>query len=92
MMGGGIWVNSQVGQGSTFRFTLCFGPAEASLPVQPLSRAQLAGVRVLVIDDNEINRSILAETLAHWGMVVTLAESGAQGIATLQAPPTTRCN
>lgn len=87
MMGGRIWVNSQVGQGSQFHFTATFGVAE-SRPVVPPASADLhnlAGIRVLVVDDNRTNRRILKETLARWEMRPTSVDSGMSALSELSA-------
>ena len=84
MMGGRIWVESEVGHGSHFHFTARFlVPADAMTPV-PVRRASLAGVRVLVVDDNNTNRRILKETLSGWGTDVAIAESGRAALDALQ--------
>ena len=85
MMGGALRVDSVPGQGSSFSFTV---EATVSMPrpVAPeLSTERLAGMRVLVVDDNAINRRVLQEMLVRWGMRPVLAESGAAALAILDA-------
>jgi CheY-like chemotaxis protein/HPt (histidine-containing phosphotransfer) domain-containing protein len=77
LMGGRMWVESAAGGGSTFHFTARFGvqPGHASL-LEADAAISLAGVRVLVVDDNRTNRWILEEILTHWGLRVTALASG----------------
>ena len=85
MMGGRITVTSEVGRGSQFRFAAPFGvqsPSEA--PPRP-SAATLHDLRVLVVDDNATNRTILQELLTNWRMEATTVESAATALAAMNA-------
>jgi signal transduction histidine kinase/CheY-like chemotaxis protein len=84
LMQGRVWVESQVGVGSTFHFTARFSPVTALIERQPSASLEaLVGVRVLVVDDNATNRRILETMLSTWGMIVDLAESGPEALAVL---------
>jgi len=72
MMGGKITVESEFGRGSTFRFSARFGRSlrpEAALAQPPV--VDLHGVRVLIVDDNATNRTILQSWASAWGMIPT---------------------
>jgi PAS domain S-box-containing protein len=82
LMGGSISVTSEVGRGSTFLFTIC-APSSGARRKETTDLA-LQGRRLLVVDDNETNRSILALHTQRWGMEVVSCASGEEALQLLQ--------
>lgn len=84
LFGGYIDVESEWGKGSVFTVKLPFAVAAARIEPKPLP-INVQGARVLVVDDNEVNRRILTEQLGLWGFDGVAAEGGATGFAILEA-------
>ncbi len=85
LMGGEIGLESQVGHGSTFWFSVRLGKA-ATHPDSggEISHPELAGVKLLVVDDNATNRFSLAYMTSGWGMRVTEASCGLEALKALK--------
>ncbi|MBU3962469.1 MAG: PAS-domain containing protein [Alphaproteobacteria bacterium] len=83
LFGGHIDVESTIGEGSVFTVHVPFTVANERQRPQPLP-VNVEGARVLVIDDNEINRRILTEQLELWGFDGVAVESGHAAMAVLE--------
>jgi signal transduction histidine kinase/CheY-like chemotaxis protein len=81
-MRGEIWVESAPRKGSTFHFTALLGVSSETRQIAKLAETvSLAGIRVVVVDDNLTNRRILTDMLGRWGMQPAPAASGAEALA-----------
>ncbi len=84
-MGGKIWVESAPSKGSCFHFTAALGVSSETRQLAKLAEAiPLAGIRVVVVDDNLTNRRILSDMLWGWGMLPAPAASGPEALAHLR--------
>ncbi|MCP5305305.1 MAG: response regulator [Chromatiaceae bacterium] len=94
LMDGEIWVESVLGIGSAFHFTARFELQQGSVSARSQqdtsdqrqaveARRRLRGTRVLLVDDNEINRELARELLAGAGIEVVCAENGKAALALL---------
>lgn len=80
-MDGAVWVDSELGKGSCFGFRLCLPVAQQDTEMPP---APIAIRRVLVVDDQFINRTILERQLVPCGISVTLCRSAADALKSVQ--------
>jgi two-component system sensor histidine kinase/response regulator len=85
LMGGEIGVESQPGQGSQFFFSVRLGLQKGPEPrLIPVEAENLAGLRILVVDDNLTNRTILDNMLKNWRMQPTCLAKGKEALPYLQ--------
>ena len=80
LMGGELRVVSTPGVGSEFSFELPLGISDTQMAHDLANEPSLPAYKVLVVDDNETNRTVLENMLSAWGMKVTLAHNGRQAL------------
>jgi PAS domain S-box-containing protein len=83
LMHGSVQVESIPGQGSTFSFCVSLpleaGPSSTARPI-----AHLRGLRVLIVDDNEVNRRLVYEQVSDWGMRSQVYENADEALRALR--------
>jgi PAS domain S-box-containing protein len=87
LMGGSLTVESCLGSGSTFQFTLPLMRADGPSMVSPESKPVLSmsPMRILLVEDHPINQKLAIHLLEKWGHQVTLAENGQEALSRLCA-------
>ena len=93
MMDGEIWVESTVGEGSTFHFASCFISPPSEQPNRPCEEeiapvvinSNIVKGRILLVEDNEINQFIAQELLMAAGYLVDIANNGQMAIDMLES-------
>jgi signal transduction histidine kinase/DNA-binding response OmpR family regulator/CHASE1-domain containing sensor protein/HPt (histidine-containing phosphotransfer) domain-containing protein len=81
MMGGSMWVETEIGRGSTFYFKMIAEEAEAIPPAYlQTQQPHLDGKRVLIVDDNATNRKVISLQLESWKIEVIAVTSGIEAL------------
>lgn len=83
MMGGEVTFKSRLGGGTRFSITLALDEVSDEDAMMPRRRT-MNGAHVLVVDDNDTNRTILFHQLSSWGLIVESAENGQQALECLR--------
>jgi PAS domain S-box-containing protein len=84
LMGGAITVESHLREGSTFSFVLPL-PVDSQPASAPVPLVDLTGLRVLIVDDNEVNRRVVHEQISSWGMRNGSYASGGEALHAILA-------
>ena len=85
MMGGQIWVDSEVDKGSTFHFTARFGVQSQPANRRALLASEMQGKRLLLVDDNAAAREVLGDMTRRMGLDVEVADTGEHALNRMRA-------
>ncbi len=84
LMSGRLWLESEVGTGSTFHFTAQFQKCRAYGSQLQAEVSELAGLSVLIVDDNATNRAMLEITVGQWRMLPTAVGNGVSAVTAMK--------
>jgi PAS domain S-box-containing protein len=87
LMGGHIEAHSAPGVGSEFVFRVPVRVGDTQVDMAMLEEPEMPSFNVLVVDDNETNRTVIENMLSAWGMNVTQATNGREALNILMAKP-----
>ena len=90
LLGGDISLDSVVGRGSVFSFTIRLGRHDGTSLQRTRRAGKIQGLHVLIVDDNRTNRRILEEVLANWGATTVSVDGGPAALEAIRKAEASR--